>query len=181
VLLWVENNHNDKSNTYKNNKDLLIKEISSVCKWALKKDLSESRIKDLTLNKDVCQLLLQFYPSEYNRQESLFRLFQGIKLQLSENKNLIAISQQFLLNICGLNSHNYQYVIEKLQEFGYIRLEKFGSPEKGHSHLYSYHGPDLLENSEGYRSLAAYIHSESAYHLYSKHTQLNIRGNINAI
>lgn len=177
LLSWMDNNNNNRSKTYLN-KEKLDKEITNIVEWALQKDISNKKLNTIRLSNDISRFIMEIYPTEFTRQSSLFKLFQGIKLQLKSGKNLISISQSFLLNTCKFNSHNYQFVLEKLQEYQYITLYQYGSPQKGHSNLYQYFGPDLLSSSEGSTSMLDFVKNENLYHCYSKHVAVKLKENI---
>lgn len=178
---WFDLNNNGKSTTYNTDLEALDREIELAVSWSLRRNEKGQKAEQTFLTKDISLFLLEFYPKEYSRQEPLFKLFQYIKTKSLEGKLLIPISQSFILKHCGFSRHNYKYVLENLQELGYIKLERFGSPLKGHCNYYSYHGPDLLAAGEGTGSLAEFIVKEGLLCLYSRHTQSKILEVSNAI
>jgi len=170
---WIANNNNDKSKTFKTDRARLDREIDKIVKWALNKAQAKPRVglNKVLLTKDICRLVLELYPGDYSRQVSIYNLFKHIKTYLDRGHSLIPISKYFLIQECNLSNHTYKYVIEKLQEYGYLTLEVFGNAHRQHCNRYKWHGPDLTGGLDFYESLGNAITSEDRLSLYSKHIQ----------
>lgn len=172
---WVQKNHNNNSRTYNERPEDLKVEIRNIATWLFTRTKKIDRNKQLKdyLTKDIILLILELAPNDYNRQKCIFKLFQTIKRFIDLRQTTFMLSQKFLIDHCGFTSQNYQFIINKLCEEGYLKLVKWGNTLRQHPNLYCWSGPDL-QCSDGYDKIEQILVNHESFELLSKHTKKSI-------